>query len=323
MPQNCRYAIIEIGMNHPGEITPLVKMTRPHVAMVMNVAAVHLEAFDSVDDIAKAKAEIFLGVEPEGVALINADDERLPLLSRLAGEAGVGRIATFGESEDADARINKLVLHGSCSCLTATIMGDAIVVKVGAPGRHVAQNVMGVLAVCKLVGADLAHAGLALAEMQPVKGRGQRHTIGEGKNRIVLIDESYNANPTSMRAALELLAAAPVKGAGRRIAVLGDMLELGPASPRMHVGLKDAILSGEIDKVYLAGPEMSALHEALADRAISVHRGTITDLTPLVRSELRGGDVIMAKASLGMRFAPFVDELLNAGSTRVDSPSAG
>jgi UDP-N-acetylmuramoyl-tripeptide--D-alanyl-D-alanine ligase len=319
MPRDSRYAVIEIGMNHPGEITPLVKMARPHVAMVMNVAAVHLQAFDSIDEIARAKAEIFDGLEPDGVALINGDDERLPLLRQFASNAGVDHLITFGEGADTDARINKVVLHGSCSCLTATIMGDPIVVKVGAPGRHMAHNVVGVLAACKLVGADLARAGLALADMQAVKGRGQRHVIDEGNCRVVLIDESYNANPTSMRAALDLLAATPVKGAGRRIAVLGDMLELGSASAHMHAGLKDAILAAGIDKVYLAGPEMAALHVVLADCASSIHRDTVDAITPLVRAELRDGDVVMAKASLGMKFALFVDDLLKAGSTRRES----
>ncbi|MEP0943713.1 MAG: UDP-N-acetylmuramoylalanyl-D-glutamyl-2,6-diaminopimelate--D-alanyl-D-alanine ligase [Rhizobiaceae bacterium] len=312
MAKDTDYAVIEIGMNHPGEITPLVKMARPHVAMVMNVAAVHLGAFDSVDEIARAKAEIFQGVVPGGVGLINGDDERLSLLVKWAKEAGVGDIKTFGEAEHCDARLSRLVLHGSCSCLTANILGDEIVVKVGAPGRHIAQNVLGVLAAAKLVGADLARAGLALADMRAVKGRGERHTIGEGDKRIVLIDESYNANPTSMRAALALLGAAPVKGHGRRIAVLGDMLELGSLSPDFHAGLAEPIIEQGVDKVFLAGPEMSALHAALAEKGNSVYRASIDELILDILPDLKPGDVIMAKASLGMRFATFVNALLKA-----------
>ena len=312
MPQDSDYAVIEIGMNHPGEITPLVKMVQPHVAMVMNVAAVHLGAFASVDEIAREKAEIFQGIETDGVALVNGDDERLPLLSNWAKEAGVEDIKTFGEAEGCDAKLSHLVLHGSCSCLTANILGDEIVVKVGAPGRHIAQNVLGVLAACQLVGVDLARAGLALADIRAVKGRGERHTIGEGDGRIVLIDESYNANPTSMRAALALLAAAHVKGHGRRIAVLGDMLELGPLSSDFHTGLAEPILENGIDKVFLAGPEMAALHVALAEQDNSVHRDTIDDLIPEILADLHPGDVVMAKASLGMRFATFVNALLKA-----------
>ncbi len=319
MPQDTDFAVIEIGMNHPGEITPLVKMARPDVAMVMNVAAVHLGAFASVDEIARAKAEIFQGVEPGGVALINGDDERLDLLRNWAAEAGVENIYTFGEAEGCDAHLSKLVLHGSCSCLTATILGDDVVVKVGAPGRHIAQNILGVLAACKLTGADLARAGLAVADMKPVKGRGERHTIGTGENRLVLIDESYNANPTSMRAALELLANAPIKGNGRRIAVLGDMLELGPLSSQFHAGLEEPILAADVDKVFLAGPEMKSLQEALSLRAIAVHKQTIDELVPLVCAELRGGDVVMAKASLGMKFAKFIDALINADQKQLNA----
>jgi len=322
MPRDTNYAVIEIGMNHPGEIIPLVKMTRPHVAMVMNVAAVHLGAFESVDEIARAKAEIFQGVEPGGVALINGDDERLDLLVNWAKQAGVESVKTFGEKKFCDSHLSKLVLHGSCSCLTASILGDDIVVKVGAPGRHIAQNILGVLAACKLVGADLARAGLAVADMRPVKGRGERHTIGGADNRLVLIDESYNANPTSMRAALALLADAPVKGRGRRVAVLGDMLELGPLSTDFHVGLDEPILEGRIDKVFLAGQEMKALHEALLERANVTHRDTIDQLIPLVFAELQNGDVVMAKASLGMRFARFVDALLKADTKDFNAPMA-
>ncbi|MGI9364751.1 MAG: UDP-N-acetylmuramoylalanyl-D-glutamyl-2,6-diaminopimelate--D-alanyl-D-alanine ligase [Rhizobiaceae bacterium] len=310
MPQDTRYAVIEIGMNHPGEITPLVKMARPHVAAVMNVAAVHLGAFDSVDGIAKAKAEIFLGLEPEGTALINADDERISLLKSYARDAGVSNIVTFGEADGADVQLKKAILHGSCSCMTATVLGDPMVVKVGAPGRHIVQNVLGVLAACKLLGADLARAGLALADMRPVKGRGQRHNLGEGENRLILIDESYNANPTSMRAALDLLAATPTRGNGRHIAVMGDMLELGPTSAQLHEGLADAVAATGIDRVYLAGPEMGALHRVLAERGISTHAESIEALIPAIRADLRGGDVIMAKASLGMGFSRLIDNLL-------------
>ena len=312
MPEDTEFAVIEIGMNHPGEITPLVKMARPHVAMIMNVAAVHLGAFDSVDGIAKAKAEIFQGVVPGGVGLINADDERLGMLSDWAAEAGVETVKTFGEADGADARLVKLVMHGSCSCLTANILGNEVVVKIGAPGRHIAQNALGVLAACHLVGADLARAGIALGELKAVKGRGERHVISDGDNRIVLIDESYNANPTSMRAALALLAAAPVKDRGRRIAVLGDMLELGPSSGELHAGLNEPIVSNGVDEVFLAGPEMVHLHRELAKHTKSTHRENIDELIPLVCESLRNGDVIMAKASLGMRFARLIDALLKA-----------
>ncbi len=314
MPEGTDFGVIEIGMNHPDEITPLVKMARPHVAVINNVAAVHLGAFKDVDAIAHAKAEIFDGLEPNGTAVLNADDERLPLLTELARQKGIKNIVRFGESAEAEARIENLVMHGSCSCLTAKILGDDMVVKVGAPGRHIVQNVVAVLACCKLVGADLARAALALADMKPVKGRGQRHKIRVGSASITLIDESYNANPTSVRAALALLAASVPKTRGRHVAVLGDMLELGPTSSQLHLGLADAIVENNIERIFLVGPEMKALESALSGKAEVTHVSSVDDLIPLVKADLRDGDILMAKASLGMRFALLIDDLLNTGS---------
>ena len=159
MPQATDFGVFEIGMNHPDEITPLVKMVRPHVAIITNVAAVHLGAFKSVDEIAKAKAEIFDGLDADGTAVLNADDERIGLLADLAEAKGVSNIVTFGESDRAEAKVEKLVQHGSCTCLTANILGHSMVVKIGAPGRHIVQNVLAVLAAAELAGADLAKRG--------------------------------------------------------------------------------------------------------------------------------------------------------------------
>ncbi|MDD9909163.1 MAG: UDP-N-acetylmuramoylalanyl-D-glutamyl-2,6-diaminopimelate--D-alanyl-D-alanine ligase [Ahrensia sp.] len=312
MPQQADFGVFEIGMNHPNEISPLVKMVRPHIAMITIVAAVHLGAFDSVDGIAKAKAEIFDGLEPDGHALINADDKRFDMQVAFARAKGISNIVSFGEAKTADARIEKLVEHGSCSCLTATVLGHDMVVKIGAPGRHIAQNVMAVLASCELAGADLAKAGLAMASLGAVKGRGQQHILQSPSGPYRLIDESYNANPTSMRAALALLAAAQVKARGRRIAVMGDMLELGPTSAQMHADLAEDIKKLGIDKVYLAGPEMKALHKRFTN---SIHANTIDDLIAPIAQDLREGDVLMAKASFGMNFAKLIDHLLDIGAS--------
>ena len=311
MPRSTEFGVIEIGMNHPGEISPLVKMARPHVAIITNVAAVHLGAFKDIDEIARAKAEIFDGLEPGGTAILNGDDKRLPLLEEIARQKGVSNIVRFGEHRSCEAQLEKLVLHGSCSCLTATIIGDPVAIKIGAPGRHIAQNVLSVMAACKIVGGDLAQAGLTMAEMKPVKGRGQRHVIGEGDERIVLIDETYNANPTSVRAALALLSASPIQGRGRHVAVLGDMLELGPTSAQLHAELQEAIVKAGVQRVFLAGPEMRALDKALSGAVYSTHAATIDELIPKIKKDIRGGDIIMAKASLGMKFERLVDDLLN------------
>ena len=311
MPQDTDFGIFEIGMNHPGEISPLVKMVRPHVAMITNVAAVHLGAFSSVDEIAHAKGEIFDGLDADGVAILNADDERLQLLRNIAKKAGVTQIATFGEAADADAHMDRLVLHGSCSCLTGTIDGTSLCTKIGAPGRHIVQNVLAILLASKRVGADLAEASLAMAQMQAVKGRGERHRLSHPDGRIVLIDESYNANPTSVSAALALLGNASPKDKGQRIAVLGDMLELGPTADELHASLARAVLDAKVDQLFLAGPEMVALAEALKGKIAVTHQETIDYLIPMVVQQMRGGDVVMVKASLGMRFARLVDHLLD------------
>ena len=315
MPEETDFGVFEIGMNNPGEITVLVKMVLPDVAIINNVAAVHLGAFNSVDEIAHAKAEIFDGLKADGIAILNADDKRIELLRKIAKSKGVSNIITFGEADSADVHMDKIVLHGSCSCLTASVCGTPMVVKLGAPGKHIAMNALAVLGAVKSVGADLALSGIALANVAAVKGRGQRHRLETEHGSIVLIDESYNANPTSMRAALELLAAANVKGRGRRIAVLGDMLELGPTSKQLHRGLAADLIANKIDRVFLAGKDMEALFDEIAGQIETTHCATVDDLIPGVLADLRDGDVIMAKASLGIKFAKLVDALLSTYRT--------
>ncbi|MEO0548033.1 MAG: UDP-N-acetylmuramoylalanyl-D-glutamyl-2,6-diaminopimelate--D-alanyl-D-alanine ligase [Pseudomonadota bacterium] len=312
MPEDTEYGIFEIGMNHPNEISPLVQMVRPHVAMINNVAPVHLGAFDSVDGIAHAKAEIFDGLDVDGTAVLNADDERIGMLSDIARAKGISRIVTFGESDGADIYCDKLVEHADCSCLTATVLGTQMMAKIGSPGRHIAQNALAVLAIVSLVGADLAKAGLALAHLAPVKGRGQRHTLTMKGGQAVLIDESYNANPASVRAMLTMLSTVEPTGRGRRIAVLGDMLELGTESSNLHAGLADYVLESGVDLVLLAGPEMKALRDALQGSVTVSHADDVNSLIPIVHDVLSDGDVIAVKASLGLRFGGLVDDLLTA-----------
>jgi UDP-N-acetylmuramoyl-tripeptide--D-alanyl-D-alanine ligase len=311
MPQDCDYAIFEIGMNHAGEIRPLVKMVRPHVAVITLIAAAHLGHFRNLDEIATAKAEIFEGMDEDGTALINRDDSRWKLLARLARKAGVGHIMGFGEHAHADFRLVKCDPEPDGSSIVAKVGGREIAVRIGAPGRHVVQNALAVLGTAELVGADVDKVAARLATLSPESGRGRRHELVVAGGTLGLIDESYNANPASMKAALDLLATASVQPPGRRIAVLGDMLELGDHAAKLHAGLARLIAGRNIDLVLLAGPEMKALAEKLADGPVVEYRANVEELKPVLMRTVRAGDVVMIKSSKGVGFSKLVDALKN------------
>jgi UDP-N-acetylmuramoyl-tripeptide--D-alanyl-D-alanine ligase len=310
LAENARYAVFEIGMNHAGEITPLAQLVRPHVAIVTTIEPVHLEYFGTLEAIADAKAEIFLGVEPGGTAVINRDSPHYQRLADAAKQAGVARIVSFGEHEGADARLLKVALQASSSAVHADILGSEVTYKLGAPGRHVVMNSLAVLATCVLVGADLALAALALAALEPPTGRGQRIALAlPGGGEVLLIDESYNANPASMRAALALLGQSAVGPRGRRIAVMGDMLELGPAGVELHRGLIEAVLGHNIDIVFCAGPLMRALWDALPSERRGGYAENAAALESQAIAAIRDGDAVMVKGSLGSRMGPIVKTL--------------
>ncbi|MER9405694.1 UDP-N-acetylmuramoylalanyl-D-glutamyl-2,6-diaminopimelate--D-alanyl-D-alanine ligase [Mesorhizobium caraganae] len=310
MPDDCDYAVFEIGMNHPGEIRPLVKMVRPHVAIVTLIAAAHLGFFKNLDEIAKAKAEIFEGIEPGGAALLNRDDGRWKLLDKMARAAGVEHVFGFGENARSTYKLTKCELHADHSDITARIGGQDIVARIGAPGRHMVQNVLAVLGAAHLVEADIGKVAEALADLSAERGRGKRHVLRHPGGPITLIDESYNANPASMSAAMALLNATPVSGEGRRIAVLGDMLELGEHSAKLHAALADLIVGTETRKVFLGGPEMRALADILPDEIEADYRAGAEDLKPVLLAALKPGDVVMIKSSKGIGFSKLVDALL-------------
>jgi UDP-N-acetylmuramoyl-tripeptide--D-alanyl-D-alanine ligase len=309
LPQSAKYAVFEIGMNHAGEITPLVEMVRPHVAIVTTIAPVHLEFFGTLTKIADAKAEIFLGVEPGGAAVINRDIRQFGQLSAAARAAGISRIVSFGEHAKAEARLKRCALQPESSTVEADILGQAVTYKLGAPGRHLVLNSLGVLAAAALVGADLALAALALAQLAPAAGRGTRVALGLPGGEALLIDESYNANPASMRAAIALLGQAAVGPHGRRIAVLGDMLELGTQGRELHRGLAAAVEEAAVDLVYCSGPLMRALWEALPSARRGGYAGTAAALQPAVIEAVRAGDAVMVKGSLGSKMGPIVKAL--------------
>jgi UDP-N-acetylmuramoyl-tripeptide--D-alanyl-D-alanine ligase len=321
LAESARYGVFEIGMNHAGEITPLTRLVRPHVAIVTTVEPVHLEFFASVEAIADAKAEILLGLEPGGAAVLNRDNAQYQRLKRHATTAGT-RVVSFGENARADARLVKCALQPEGSTVEANILGVPVAYKIGAPGKHLVMNSLAVLAAASLAGADLARAALALARQAPAAGRGTRITLEFVDGPALLIDESYNANPTSMRAALALLGQAPLGPRGRRIAVLGDMLELGAAGPQLHKDLIAPIAENEVDLVFCAGPLMASLWQALPSASRGGYANTAADLEPVVLSAVRGGDAVMVKASAGSRMGPIVKALVRRHSTQSASEPA-
>jgi len=308
-PASAHYAVFEIGMNHAGEITPLTRLVRPHVALITSIAPVHLEFFGTLAKIADAKAEIFLGLAPGGVAVLNRDNSQFGRLKRHADEAGVARIVSFGEHLSADARLIKCALHPDCSTVQADIFGTDVTYKIGAPGRHLVDNSLAVLATTVLVGADLAMAALALAEFKPTGGRGTTVEIDLPGGTARVIDESYNANPTSVAAALALLGQTTIGPHGRRIAVLGDMLELGQRARALHRGLLEPVLANGVDLVFCCGPLMKALWQALPASRRGGYAEDAAALEAQVLSAIRAGDAVMVKGSLGSRMAPIVKAL--------------
>lgn len=305
LPKSAAYGVFEIGMNHPDEIRPLTKMVRPHVAMVTNVEPVHLAAFDNVEGIADAKAEIFEGLVRGGHAVVNRDNPHYERLKAAAIAAGAA-VWSFGEHVSADARLDRVALKDTTSCVAATVLGEAITFKVGAPGRHLVQNALGVLLSARLAGADLALAALALARYAPPAGRGSRFELQAPGGAILVIDESYNANPASMRSALALLGQTPVGAGGRRVAVLGDMLELGETGPDLHARIAEAVAASRIDLVHAAGPLMRALHDALPRQKRGEWAKSSADLEAPLLASLRAGDAVMVKGSNGSKMGPLV-----------------
>ena len=314
MPADTEFAIIEIGMNAPGEIAPLSRMARPHVAIVTAVAAAHLEAFASLDGIALEKASIFEGLEPGGAAIINADLATTRILEDVALQVGA-RLLRFG-LQGTETRLDRLEFGDVSTIAQARLAGTEILLKLPVPGAHLAMNGLAALTAVDAVGADPALAILALAHWTPVSGRGAREIVtlsltdGDG---IELIDDAFNASPASVAAGLMVLAAATPKGRGRRIAVLGDMLELGPSGPDLHAALaRDPAMMG-IDLVHTAGPLMAHLHAALSPNQRGLHCDSADELAQVLGSELRAGDILLIKGSKSSYMSRVVDALRKLG----------
>jgi UDP-N-acetylmuramoyl-tripeptide--D-alanyl-D-alanine ligase len=286
-----------------------VKLVRPHAAIITTVEPVHLEFFAGIEAIADAKAEIFSGVEPGGAVVLNRDNSQFARLEAQAKKAGISRIVSFGTDEKSDARLLDVSLHAICSAVHANILGHDITYKVGMPGRHMAMNSLAVLAGATLLGADLARAALSLSQLEAPAGRGVRRVLEVGNGEATLIDESYNANPASMSAALNVLGQAPVGPHGRRIAVLGDMLELGPTGPALHRGLIEAVRANQIDLIYCCGPLMRNLWDALSTGKRGGYAENSAALEAQAVAAIRTGDAIMVKGSLGSKMKTIVNAL--------------
>jgi UDP-N-acetylmuramoyl-tripeptide--D-alanyl-D-alanine ligase len=305
MSRDTRYGVFEIGMNHAGEIRALAKQVRPHVAVITTIAPAHLEYFGKIEAIADAKAEIFESVEPGGAAILPADNSQFERLKAHAQSAGVARILTFGGHANANGRLVASEPHGDGQKITVSIRGMNFTCVIGAAGTHIAMNAVAALLAVQELGADLVRCAEALAQFTALKGRGARVAL----NGIELIDESYNANPASMAAALDLLGQTRPKGNGRRIAVLGDMLELGEEGLELHRGIAAPIAAARTDLVFLCGPQMSALWSALPQRIRGAYAENSAALAPQVTAALRAGDVVLVKGSFGSRMALIIDAL--------------
>ncbi|HUW74419.1 MAG TPA: UDP-N-acetylmuramoylalanyl-D-glutamyl-2,6-diaminopimelate--D-alanyl-D-alanine ligase [Methyloceanibacter sp.] len=308
MPRDVAFGVFEVGMNHAGEIDVLTRLVRPHIAIITTVAPVHLGFFGSVEEIADAKAEIFHGLEAGGTAVINRDIPHFDRIAAHAREHDV-KIVSFGETADADAKLLLADLTPDGSEATADILGETVIFRLGAPGRHLVQNALAVLAAVKLAGADLPPAAAALGTMQVQAGRGQRRVIETKEGPVAIVDESYNANPASMRAALSTLGLAPRSAYKRRVAVLGDMLELGPEGPRLHQELAQAVDGAGIDVVFACGELMASLFQALPAGRQGAYAKSSGELEPKLLQGVGPGDIIMIKGSLGSRMAPLVEAL--------------
>ncbi len=327
LPADAGFAVIEIGMSNPGEIAPLARMARPHVAMITTVAPAHMAAFaDGIDGIAREKAAIFEGVEPDGVAVLNGDIGTAGILNAAAGGRGIAALA-FGETDGLPCRLSDIHVAGDCVTARAVLPGGNILFRLAAPGRHFARNALGVLAVVGVLGGDVALAALGLADWRPPAGRGRRETIlldpADPDMAVRLIDDSFNANPASMAAALEVLAESRPEragragvaraGKGRRIAVLGDMLELGPDELQDHTRIAGLAALGHIDLVHCAGPRMRALWEALPPYRRGAWAAAADDLAARAHELINAGDIVLVKGSKASRVSRVVDAIRNLG----------
>jgi UDP-N-acetylmuramoyl-tripeptide--D-alanyl-D-alanine ligase len=323
LPREARYGVFEIGMNHPGEIEPLARQVEAHVGVITNVGPAHIGHMGSEEAIADEKACLFAGMKPGAVAVLDRDSRHYARLAERARGFGIGRIVGFGRSDQADARLVACDLRADGSDVVANLHGRRIDYRLGAAGEHQVLNSLAALAVVEALGADVLKAAATLAEVKATPGRGARRRLkfgaGPRQGTIELLDESYNANPASMKAMLAVLARIEPAPGGRRLLAMGDMRELGEGADGFHAGLADAVAASGAAQVFLCGPHMQALWSKLAAAQKGVHRPDSASLAGDVAAALRAGDVIAVKGSLGSKMKNVVDAILAASGGEAES----
>jgi UDP-N-acetylmuramoyl-tripeptide--D-alanyl-D-alanine ligase len=311
LPSDIDYAVIEMGMNHAGEISPLTRMARPDVSIITTVDAVHLEHFGSVEAIADEKAAIFDGMGGKGVAVLNADNAHFERLKQHAQAKGLDRILSFGTGKNALCRMNHYAIDEMHSVIEATIAGTAMQYTIGTIGKHWALMSVAVLGVVDALRADVAKAAAALAHFSEPKGRGQIKKLSVKAGNLRLIDDAYNASPVSMKGAIEKLAEMRDAGAERyrTVVVLGDMLELGEQAEDLHVGLVPTLVNNQMDLVFAAGKFMEKMYQALPEAMRGAYKPTSRELAPEVVRALKANDLVLVKGSRGSRMDVVVDAI--------------
>ena len=315
MPGDSDFAVLEMGMNHAGELIPLSKMARPHVCIITTIQPAHTEHFKSLEDISSAKAEIFNGAESGAVAVLNHDIAQFEQLSAAAKDAGMGRIISFGSNEDADVHLVSFEVGAKSSEVTVVIDGQRIEYGVPIAGRHWVMNSLCVLAGVLAAGGDVKKAAKDMSNIKAPSGRGQRFSVKLDCGKLTLIDESYNASPASMKAAIEVLCATPVANGGRRIAVLGDMLELGGDTVPAHRALAHELVSAGVDLVFCVGEAMDNLWSELPEEMKGKIFATSQVAAGFLQQSLHEGDAVMVKGSAGVRMGMVIDAIMKLGSS--------
>lgn len=307
------FGIFEIGMNHAREITPLSKQVQPDIAIITTVAPVHIENFNSEEEIASAKAEIFDGMKEGSTAILNRDNKWFDYLSAAAEKKSI-KVLSFGRHENSDARLMDCIFAANGTRVRAEILGEKVEFNLQIAGEHIACNALSVLLAVKACGEDIKIAAKELGNLEPLKGRGKREylDIGDPDNPVTLIDESYNASPVAMRAAFKVLALIDPGRGGRRIAILGDMYEIGQNSQKEHEELSLPLQAADVQFVYTSGPMMKHLHNKLPSELRGAHEDDTSKLAQIVPDVLSPGDVVMVKGSRGGGEKPRMEVIVEA-----------